>query len=439
MKKRTFISIEGQKAKAALIKKDIENADFIEFSSDEILDFIKENSIKEVYLSVTFPDLLTFRFSLPFQIPDKKKILEKIVFNEIRKRYPSIQNFSFMYETYIEPARSWIRCYVASEDSCKFIEELIEAKINIKALFSVHIPLLYLINSYSELMEKNRIVCFISGKSRFIFVFEKSEMVLSRQYETEENLTDEDIININMTVNYSVQNLRVQPEEIIFCGIKKQEISGLNLPYRFLIVLPETEKYSVPLSMALFEKELKQKNMLPLQYRRFKKTVKYLKCASFIMLTVTVFLTAYNASVLFKLKSLYDKMILHKQYIMKHEQEFFSIQNTLKNFEMNLKPLIELQNKRNVIMDARFPLYSLSQAKTELIQINSIEILSGQKPQIKIKGHSTGQNFSQRQISYLNFTGALTQNRLKIVNESWDITKGDFSIDAVYEHKGILQ
>lgn len=436
--KKGFISIEGEKSKSAVIKRDIESAQFLEFKSEEVVDFIKENSIKEVYLSVAFPDLLTFKFTLPFQIPGRKKILQKLVFNEIRKRYPSIQNFSFLYETYIEPAKSWIRCYVVQEDSYQFIDEIISANVNIKAFYPVHVCVLCLINYYSELTEKNKIVCLVSGKSRFIFVFEKSEMVLSRQYEGEENLTDDDLININMTVNYSIQNLRVLPEEIVFVGIQKREIQGLTLPHRFLSLMPETEKYSVPLLMALFEKDLKQKSMLPLQYTRFKKAVKYLKYPVGIMLLMIVFLTAYNVSVFYKTKSLYETMLSHKQYIMKQAQDFFSVQNTIKNFEINLKPFVELQNKRNSFMDTRFPLYSLSQTKTEFIRIDSVEILGGEKPRIKIKGQSTGQNFSQRQFSYLNYKLALSQNRFKVVNESWDITKGDFSIDAIYEHEGIL-
>lgn len=430
---KTYLSIEKEKAKAVLIKKDIENARFLEFSSDAILDFIKENSIKEIYLSAAFPDLITFKFTLPFQIPEKKTILQKLVFTEIHKRYPSIKNFSFIYETYIEPARSWIRCYALPEDSYQFIEELISAKVNIKALYPVHFPLLFLINFYSESVEKNRIVCFVSGKTRFLFVFEKSEMILSRQYEGEETLTDDDVLNINMTVNYSIQNLRVQPEEIVFTGIKETDIQGLNLPHRFVSVMVETEKYSVPLSMALFERDLKEKNILPPQYRRFKKVIKYLKYANCLMLLMVAFLTAYNVSVFYKTKSLYDTMLSHKQYIVKHAQEFFNIQNTVKNFEMNLKPFLELQNRRNTLMDTRFPLYSLSQTKTELIRIDSVEITGGGQPQIKIKGQSTGQNFSERQLSYLNYRRALSQNRFKIVNENWDITKGDFSIDAIYE------
>ncbi len=439
MLKKAYLSIEGKYVKAVINKKNIEDAQFSEFHVDELFDFIKENSIKEVYISVYFFELYTFKFFLPFRISEKKKVIEKLIFNEIKKRYPSIQHFSFIYETFMTDSRTWIRCYMIPDSSYHFIEELIKAGVNIKAIYPMHISLISLINSISELIEKNKIVCFFSGTSRFLFVFEKSEMILVREFEGSENLTDEDIININMTMNYSIQNLRVIPHEVIFIGIKKTEVSGLNLPYRFLSILPENEKYTVLLSMVLFGEELKRRSILPEQYRRFKKTIKYLNYASFVFIIITIVLFGYNLESFYKIKSIYSSMVSQKQYVLHHEQEFFNIEKKIKKFEAEMKPFVELQNKRNSLVDTRYPLKSIGQAKTEFIQITSVELLNETKPEIKIKGKSTGKNFSERQMSYLNFKSSLHQGGFKIINESWDITKGELSINAVYEHTGVLR
>ncbi|WP_353683566.1 hypothetical protein V4D30_06720 [Thermodesulfovibrio sp. 3907-1M] len=437
--KKVYLSIEGNIVKAVIPKKGIENAEFSEFSRDEIFDFVKENSIKELYISVSFSDLYTFKFSLPFQIPEKKKILEKLTFNEIRKRYPSLQQFSFIYEKYETEARSWIRCYVVPESSYQFIEELIEAKVNIKALYPMHVPLISLINSDSQLAEKNKVVCFISGKSRFLFIFEKSEMLLMREFEGSEDLAEEDIMNINMTVNYAIQNLRVTPEEIIFIGTKHKEVSGLILPHRFLSVLLETQEYTLPLSMVLFEESLKKRSILPKSYRRFKKTTKYLNYAGFFLIITAVILSVYNLEYFYRLKSLYSSLLSQRQYILQHEQEFVNVQQIMKKFETELKPFVELQNKRNSMIDTRYIIMNISQSKTGLIQLDSLEILNSEKPEIKIKGKSTGKSFSERQSFYLNFKSSLSEKGFKITSENWDITKGELSLNAVYEHPGILQ
>ncbi len=437
--KKAYLSIEAEIVKAIIAKKGIEDAEFLEFPRDEILKFIKENSIKELYISVFFSDLYTFKFSLPFQIPEKKKTLEKLVFNEIRKRYPSSEQFSFIYEKYMSEARSYIRCYVIPEASYQFIEEFIKANVNIKALYPTHIPLISFINSDSDLAEKNKIVCFVSGKSRFLFIFEKSEMILMREFEVSEDLTEEDTININMTVNYAIQNLRITPEEIIFTGTKHKEISGLILPHRFLSVLPEKEKYTLPLSMVLFEDNLKNSSTLPEDYRRFKKTVKYLNYAVSLLTITLLFLSGYNLESFYRLKSLYNSLASQKQYILQHEQEFINIQQIMKKFETELKPFVELQNKRNSMLDTRYIIMNVSQAKTGLIQLDSLEILNYERPEIKIKGKSTGKTFSQRQFSYLNFKSSLSKQGFKITSENWDITKGELIINAVYEHPRVLQ
>ncbi len=106
--------------------------------------------------------------------------------------------------------------------------------------------------------KKNKLVCFLSGKSRFLFIFEKSEMLLAREFEGSDDITEEDVLNINMTVNYAVQNLRVNLQEIVFVGAEDREISGLIVPYRFLSVLPQKEKYAVLLSMLTFDEKLKK-------------------------------------------------------------------------------------------------------------------------------------------------------------------------------------
>ncbi|MBC7189860.1 hypothetical protein H5U35_06580 [Candidatus Aerophobetes bacterium] len=91
------------------------------------------------------------------------------------------------------------------------------------------------------------------------------------------------------------------------------------------------------------------------------------------------------------------------------------------------------------MVDMRYLLKSIGQAKTEFIQIISVEILNAEKPELKIKGKSIGKSFSERQMSYLNFKASLEQGGFKIINESWDITKGELSIDAIYEHTRVLQ
>lgn len=431
---KTYFSIEGDIVKAFIPKKNIEDSKFFEFSRDELMDFIKENSIKELYISAFFPDLYTFRFSLPFQIPNKKKILERLIFNEIQKRYPSLQQFSFIYETQMVEKRNWIRCYVVPDFSYSFIEEILKEKINIKALYPMHIPLISLVDANSELKEKNKLVCFLSGKSRFLFIFEKSEMLLTREFEGSDDITEEDVLNINMTVNYAVQNLRVNLQEIVFVGAEDREISGLIVPYRFLSVLPQKEKYAVLLSMLTFDEKLKNSNMLPREYKKFKQITKYLNYVGFTLIIAGVMLLGYNINSLYKLKSQYETLTAQRQYILKHEQEFVNFQRTIQKFETDLKPFVELQNRRNSMTDTRQIITNIAQAKPDLIQLDSLEISNSEKLQIRIKGKSSGKSFSERQISYLKFKSSLTEKGFKITNENWDISKGDLSIDAVYEH-----
>lgn len=135
--------------------------------------------------------------------------------------------------------------------------------------------------------------------------------------------------------------------------------------------------------MVLSGEDLKRKSILPEQYRRFKKTIKYLNYASFVFIITMIALFGYNLESFYKIKSIYSSMISQRQYVLEHEQEFFDIDKKIKKFETEMKPFIELQNKRNSMVDMRYLLKSIGQAKTEFIQIISVEILNAEKPELK--------------------------------------------------------
>jgi hypothetical protein len=455
MAKKAYISIEGNQAKVFINRGNVEEGEFYNVNPKELSEFIKEKGIKEAVIAQFIPNLISFQVSLPFASKIKnKKLLSGIVMAEIRKRYPAMQNFSFIYNLHETAGRAYLRCYVADEESLSFVNKIILEGVNVIAFYPLFLPLIEFIKTKSEKIEEAQIICLFSDNLRMFFVLQGDEMFLQRSlalsaspqgkaslFEAEEkNLTDEDVININMTVSYAVQNLRIKPEKVIFIGIKKQEIEGLTIPFEFIEFSPNMQNYAVPVCLKQFEKKLTGNEIFLPEYKRYLQNRKYLNYASFVLLLFAFSLIIYNFSIFSEIDGYRKTLNSYRIKVSAKEKDFFILQDSIKNFEKNLKPYIELQRRFNSFGDVRAPIEPLGEAsKIKGVEINSIDIENGQPQKIKISGKITGMSFTERQQGFTEFKNISVSKGLKITNEKWDLTKGEFALEGNYDAQRFLQ
>jgi len=468
MAKKAYISIEGNQAKVFINKGNVEEGEFYNVNPKELSEFIKEKGIKEAVIAQFIPNLISFQVSVPFASKIKnRKLLSGIVMAEIRKRYPAMQNFSFIYNLHETAGKAYLRCYVADEESLSFVNKIILEGVNVIAFYPLFLPLIEVVKTRSEKIEKAQIICLFSDNFRMLFVLQGDEMLLQRSlalsaspqkkasqlalsaspqekaslFEAEEkNLTDEDVININMTVSYAVQNLRIKPEKVIFIGIKKQEIEGLTIPFEFIEFSPNLQNYAVPVYLKQFEKKLTGYEMFLPEYKRYLQNRKYLNYASFVLLLFAFLLVIYNFSLFSEIDSYRKTLNSYRTEVSAKEKDFFVLQDSIKNFEKNLKPYIELQRKVNSLGDVRAPIEPLGEAsKIKGVEINSIDIENGQPQKIKISGKIIGMSFTERQQSFMDFKNISVSKGLKITNEKWDLIKGEFALEGEYDAQRFLQ
>jgi hypothetical protein len=243
-----------------------------------------------------------------------------------------------------------------------------------------------------------------------------------------------------MTVSYAVQNLRIKPEKVIFIGIKKQEIEGVTIPFEFIEFSPTLQNYAVPVYLKQFEKKLTGNEMFLPEYKRYLQNRKYLNYASFVLLLFAFLLVIYNFSLFSEINSYRKTLNSYRNEVSAKEKDFFVLQDSIKNFEKNLKPYIELQRKVNSFGDVKAPIEPLSEAsKIKAAEINSIDIENGQPQKIKISGKIIGMSFTERQQSFMDFKNISVSKGLKITNEKWDLIKGEFALEGEYDAQRFLQ
>ncbi|MEO0247871.1 MAG: hypothetical protein ABIM20_07840, partial [candidate division WOR-3 bacterium] len=354
-KNKAYISIEEGKAKVFLPKNQ-----FFEVEARKLPAFLKERRIKEVVVCQFLPNLTSLRFTLPFtqKTIKKKKLLDGIVMGEIRKRYPPTANFAFTYQVYESEGGGYVRCYLLDEEYFDTVNNLIINNINLIGFYPSFFPLLELLRAKNFIKDEGYIVCLISDNTRFVYVFNKDELLLQRSYESSsKNIVDEDILNINMTVSYSLQSLRIKPEMVLFIGSDRQEIDGLTISYDFIDTLATENREVTSYLLYNFEKNLRGKELFLTEQRKFIQNRNYFRYASLVIAGVALFLFAYDISLLSQILKNQISLSLLKKEIDAKQSDFKLLQERVSYFDKNVKPLLTLQNRKNSEIAIKASLY----------------------------------------------------------------------------------
>lgn len=404
-------------------------------------DLIKKERIKEAIIAQFIPNLINFQFSIPFSgDTQKRKVLNGIVRAEIRKRYPSLENLSFLYTVHEKGGRVFLRCYLAEEESLDFLNKLILQGINVKAFYPIFLPLIEFFKAKGDFSEP-KLICLFSDNLKMLFVLTEGELILQRTFDTEQKaLTEEDIVNINMTISYSIQNFRIKPEKVIFIGIENQEIAGLTIPFEFIDFPEKLKDYSICLCLSEFYSKLKGREMFLPEYKRYLENKRHLSYVAIFLSLFAIFFVFYNFRLIDEIFSYRETVNSYRKEIYTKEKDFFLFQDTIKNFEKTLKPYLELQNKllsRNDIRAPFEPVQEVSRIKG--VELNSIDIENGKIQKIKISGKIAGMSFTEKQMSFMELKNIASIKSLKITNEKWDFTKGEFNIEGEYDSQRVLQ
>lgn len=443
MSRTAYISIEGTDVQVYIsTSKTPKEENFYKVELKDFPEFIRKKGIKDLIISQFLPNLITFRFNLPFtqKTIKKKKILDGIAMGEIKKRYPDLNNFSFIYKLYESAGGLYIRCYLLDEANFDTVNKLIIEGLNVKAFYPSFLPLIELLKAREELVKNDQIICLLSGKLRYIFVLHGEELILQRSFESSvESLGEEDVLNINMTVSYSIQNLRIKPEKVIFIGTKQQEIEGLTISYDFLEISENINAFTVPFCLFKFQSQLKGKEFFLPEYKTYLSTSKFINYAFGLLILASILFLFYNLSILNEISRQGSLLNFYRNEITLKERDFFDLQEQINHFEKNLRPFINLQNRKNSEGDIKVSLYPISEAsKIKEVQINAIDIDNKKPQKIKIIGKISGHSFTETQKAYLDFKHTLVEKGFKISDEKWDITKGDFTLEGAYEAQRIL-
>ncbi|MCX7817250.1 MAG: hypothetical protein N2317_07050 [Syntrophales bacterium] len=440
MTKKAYISFEGEYAKVFIPEGDTEKSAFFHVESNRIFSFVKDRKIKKVSVTHFIPELLSLSIPLVFspETVPKKRILENLIKVEINRRQTGVGGYSFSYEICEVSGKVQLRVYVVDEKHLEKVENFIKQDIDVSSFYPFFMPLMEFVKQEKGSLEGDFILCFISGDMRYLYIFRGREMILQRSFQgVEGEITEEDNFNISATINYAIQNLRIKPEKFFLVGVKEKVFPETPIPCEIISIDNGVEDFLMCYLLAKFEDHLEGKGFLPPSYVSYKKAKKignYL-VASLVCLFSLSFL--WDAVLISDTVKLTNTLKAHKREIASRETDFFKSLEYINRFESSVKPILDLQNRKNRTDDIREALYPIAEAsKIVQVKLVNINVDNGKPQKISVTGSVPKSSFSERQITYMQFRKVLLEKGLKIENEKWSFVNGEFHLEGTYDAGG---
>ncbi len=446
MSKSVAISFEGENIRIvyASHKKGGFQIDDILMLKDEQFDgFLEKEKIKEFIVSYHFKSFYQDIISIPTV---KKKYIKKLVEAEIKKRVADFNDFSFIHllhgEKVVENKRVLeIFVYaVKNEEINNIIKRFTSKGKFIKAIY----PIALSVATTAKSIEGTFLCVTEIGLDKILVLMKDGQIQFVRNtHSFEKGLNDFDIQNINMTINYCRQSLRVNPSFVMLTGSICNHYSGTSLPSIPVICALNTPNqpevgtelldFICPFS-ALFVAKGSEINLLTSEYKNFYTTMQFLRYSTILFVFLTFIGIFYAGFVIKNCIEFQNKLNLMRA-------DSHQISDLLSKYEKKkteteqYKPFIISLNNSMLSPDCQKFLFLLSNITTDKIKIESISLnassssLTGQ-----LKGHVKSDSFANMQVHYQRFINSIgSLEGFKIKTHNLDIKDRKFQVEVEYQ------
>jgi len=285
---------------------------------------------------------------------------------------------------------------------------------------------------------------YSTGNEKVAFLTKNRHIQFIRTYEAfEPGLTNFDIQNINMTVSYCFQNIRITPSSIFLMGNLSEAAEISTLPPTPLACLYKPQRiacdnetfmqyllpivsYNVPKTSNILSKEFKNLYLLK-NYVSY--ATRTLAAAAVLMIGQIFFqgreVIDKKASITAALKSHADLQLIYDNYSRKKD----SIRDFL--------PAISFLNKQTV--DLRHLLVSLGEADLKGLKLNTIEAATSDQTSVTVtvKGTGIADTYASLQSSFDGFVNYLSNNgSITVKSKTLNVSDRSFLIILQYGKQG---
>jgi len=411
LRRAVAVSFEGEDVRivyATLKRTGIEVDDALIVKDEQFDHFLEEERAKEFIVVSSFKGFFQDTVLIP---PTKKRFIKRLIEAEVKKR-SQFKDFSFLYtisgEKIVEHRRiKEVSVFAVKKEDMKDIVDrfVLRGKV-IKAIYPDIFSIACLIGS-----EPVPFLCISeTGLNKNMFLIKDGVIQFIRIAQSaEKGIRDIDIQNINMTVNYCRQNLKINPYAVALAGSVCSDYNvttGTSIPIACLshrMSLTRNDSlyldFISPLS-AFFVPKDRDINLLPGEYKNLFQTRLFLKysTALFMMLSlIGMGYTGYIAKNIVELKSKLNSI----RASLPDVNNTLTIYDTKKAELAGYMPFITSFRNATSIPDIQKFLSLLSELKTDTIRIDHTSITAGDNIlNVELKGSVKTEGYANMQMHY---------------------------------------
>lgn len=407
---------------------------------EEFDDFLKKENSKEFIVAYDFKNFYQGIISIP---PVKSKYIETLLRAQISKAAPELLDFLFVYtilrEKIVDNRKiQEVFAFAVGKDEIDVVLNRFISKGKIvKSIYPNVLSLGSLLQSTEE-----SLLCIVecdTCKNLFLTKNGKIQFIRTAQ-SAQQGITDLDIQNINMTINYCQQSLRTEISNIMLLGSLTDSHDTTTPILKPTAILPQPaniqavkevfREYVVPISALLGQEHI---NLLPREYRSLSLIKKALVYSTVILLFLSIVGVGYIS---LKLKPVAELLAPVEVKISDIEEMFFLYTQKKQELE-KYATLINFSKSTSSILDIQKLLISLSEVNTANIRINSlIMTVNGNILETEIKGTITiegYEGYSNMQTHFQNFIGSINDIKgLKVKNQNLLLNDKSFVVELDY-------
>lgn len=379
--------------------------------------------------------------------PAKEKYLRSLVKLEIKKKSPELKDFSFYYTVLRDIQREGKQLKevfvlaVSNGDLNSVVDRFDKHNKSVRYLYPNVLTLSNFVALTNGEPDQPVLNVVDLGITKTIFLMKNHKLHFVRVAQSDgKGINDIDVENINMTIAYCRQTLRLNPTNIALIGSPgDRQKTNLNLvaavesiqyPTNIVAFEETIAEYIVPISAFLHDKELRKNNLLP-EYCKsllFQKMVLKYGIVSFLLFSLVG--AGYTGMKVVGISSLKDNITTLRREI-NEKQPIVSEYETQSKELQQLMPTVNFINTLNASPDVQKVLIalqclSMKNVKTQSISINNDKDLL----QIQVNGSISSNNFAELQSTYKDLLGEIKKvNNLEISTQKLELKSKSFSLD----------
>ena len=442
MKNTVVVSFENQTIRVidASLKGSVHTVkDVLTLKDTQLGDFLRSEKTKEFIVVSKFRESYQDTINVPVV---KKKYLEKIIEIEIRKKCP-FRDFSYLYhlsgEKIIENRKS-LEIFVfavKNNELTNLIRRFTDMGKTVRAVY----PDVFSLSSIIRTDSKYALCVSETGINKNLFLINDRKMVFVREAQSlEAGMTDFDMRNVEMTLNYCRQTLRINPSLVVLTGnLCKNFNASLNIsvPVVCLVPPPNIQMDSriilehVTAISALCSGS--DNDIAPREYKEVKFTVALLRYSTATLLCLII-LSVFYTGIGFK------STLAAREEFQDSYKDLPDIDRVLTSYEREVsrfngyRSLVASFESSMATPDILDLLNAFTRLKGDKIRLDSINVsVNDGVLKSRIEGAAVSENYAEAGAAYERFTGSFDDIKgLTIIKNVFELKERKLFVEADY-------